>query len=71
MIDDHTKANSELTNVAKARSLKVPDNTGLTHEASMKMLEGNSGAGFDPAHMKQMDGNRPEAVELGTHPLAL
>ncbi|MBV8742076.1 MAG: DUF4142 domain-containing protein [Sinobacteraceae bacterium] len=64
MIDDHTKANSELAKVAQNKNLKVPDDTDMTHKASMKMLEHKSGESFDSAYMKQMDKDHQKTIEL-------
>jgi len=64
MIDDHTKANSELAQLAKTKNLKVPDDTDMMHKAAMKMLQGKSGESFDAAYMKQMNKDHQKAVEL-------
>jgi putative membrane protein len=64
MISDHTKANAELAKIAKDKNLKVPDDTDMMHKASMKMLQGKSGASFDSAYMEQMDKDHQKAIEL-------
>jgi predicted outer membrane protein len=64
MIDDHTKANSELAQLAQTKNLKVPDDTDLMHKASMKMLQSKSDESFDTAYMKQMDKDHKKTIEL-------
>jgi putative membrane protein len=64
MVQDHTKANEELAQIAKSKNLKVPDDTDMMHKASMKMLQGKSGASFDTAYMEQMDKDHQKAIEL-------
>jgi putative membrane protein len=64
MIDDHTKANSELAQVASSKHLKVPDDTDMMHKSSMKLLQTKSGANFDSAYMEQMKKDHAKAVEL-------
>lgn len=64
MIDDHTKANSELAQVASSKSLKVPDDTDMMHKSSMKLLQTKSGANFDSAYMEQMKKDHEKAIEL-------
>jgi putative membrane protein len=64
MVSDHTQANSELEQLAKAKNLKVPDDTDMMHKASMKMLQGKSGEAFDSAYMKQMDKDHKKVIDL-------
>jgi len=64
MITDHTQANAELSRIAMGKNVKVPDDTDMMHKASMKMLQGKSGASFDSAYMEQMDKDHQKAIEL-------
>jgi len=64
MIDDHTKANSELQAVAKQKSLKIPDAPDMMHRASLKMLQAKSGTGFDESYISQMNKDHDKAMTL-------
>lgn len=64
MIDDHTKANAQLAQLAKTKNLEVPDDTDMMHKASMKMLQAKSGASFDTAYMKQMNKDHQKTIKL-------
>ncbi len=64
MVDDHTKANQQLTSVAEQKGLKVPDNTDVAHRAAMKMLEAKSGASFDKSYIEQMNKDHDKAIKL-------
>jgi putative membrane protein len=64
MIDDHTKANSELQALAKQKSLKVPDAPDMMHRASLKMLQAKSGTGFDESYISQMNKDHDKAMAL-------
>ena len=47
MIDDHTKANDELSQLATSKGLKLPTSPSLTEQAKLKTLEHWSHSGFD------------------------
>lgn len=64
MIDDHSKANSELAQIAKTKDLKVPLDADMMHKASMQMLKLKSGESFDKAYMEQMDKDHQKTIEL-------
>jgi putative membrane protein len=64
MITDHTKASAELSKIATAKGIKVPDDTDMMHKASMKMLQGKSGESFDKSYMEHMDKDHQKAIEL-------
>jgi putative membrane protein len=64
MIDDHTKANQQLSTLAGGKNLKVPDDTDVMHKTSMKMLESKSGASFDKSYISQMEKDHKKTVEL-------
>jgi putative membrane protein len=64
MISDHTKASAELSKIATGKNLKVPDDTDMMHKASMKLLQGKSGEGFDKSYMEQMDKDHQKAIDL-------
>jgi putative membrane protein len=64
MIDDHTKANEQLTSVAEQKHLKVPDDTDVAHRADMKMLEAKSGASFDKSYIERMNKDHDKTIKL-------
>lgn len=64
MIKDHEAANAQLEPLAKAKNLKIPDDTDVMHKASMKLLQAKSGAGFDSTFIKQMDKDHKKTIEL-------
>jgi putative membrane protein len=47
MIDDHTKANEELSQLAASKGVKLPTSPSLTEQAKLKTLEHWSQSGFD------------------------
>lgn len=47
MIDDHTKANDELTQLAKAKGVELPTEPSLMQKGKQKLLEHSDGADFD------------------------
>jgi putative membrane protein len=53
MIDDHTKAQSELEQLAQTKGVKLPTEPDAKHKAAMKKLSGLSGAAFDRSYIKQ------------------
>ena len=52
MIDDHTKANDELKQLATAGSVNVPDALDSKHQSRVDKLAKLSGADFDKAYIK-------------------
>jgi putative membrane protein len=64
MIDDHTKASSELAEIAQSKNLKVPDDTDMMHKAAMKMLQAKSGDSFDSAYMEQMNKDHKKVIDM-------
>jgi putative membrane protein len=63
-VKDHSKANSQLAQIAKPKDLKVPLGPDMTHKATMQMLHLKSGESFDKAYMEQMDKDHQKAIEL-------
>lgn len=53
MIDDHTKAQGELQQLADSKGVKLPTEPDSKHKAAMKKLGSLSGAAFDKSYMKQ------------------
>jgi len=52
MIDDHSKANEHLKQVAKQESISVPEELDSKHRSRVDKLSKLSGADFDKAYMK-------------------
>jgi putative membrane protein len=47
MVDDHTKAADELKALAAAKKVTLPTEPGMKDKASLKALQGDTGAKFD------------------------
>jgi putative membrane protein len=54
MVDDHTKANDQLKQVASSKNITLPESLNAKDEATKKKLSALSGAAFDRAYMKDM-----------------
>jgi putative membrane protein len=54
MIDDHTKAGTELKALADAKGVKVSDEPSLAQKASLKVLASHEGAKFDKAYAESL-----------------
>jgi putative membrane protein len=54
MIDDHSKANDELKQVASSKGITLPTNMDAKDQATYDRLSKLSGAEFDKAYMKDM-----------------
>src|SRR5215468_4069630 len=54
MVDDHTKANEELKQVAAQKNIDVPQQLDAKDKATKARLEKLSGEHFDKAYMKNM-----------------
>ena len=52
MVDDHTKANDQLKEVATKESIQVPDALDSKHQSRVEKLSKLSGADFDKAYVK-------------------
>lgn len=64
MIDDHTRANQELTETAAPLGLTPPAALDAKHRARAEKLARLSGAAFDRAYMKEMVSAHQKAVSL-------
>jgi putative membrane protein len=64
MVTDHSKANSELEALAKAKSLQVPTKLDAQHQSTVEMLSAKAGAEFDAAYMHHMATAHAKAVAL-------
>jgi putative membrane protein len=64
MIKDHSKANTELATLAKAKGLAVPSTLDSEHNAIVQKLGAKTGADFDSAYSKQMMEDHDETIAL-------
>lgn len=56
MVDDHTKAQDELQQLAKANNVTVPTELDAKHKAQIKKLSGLSGEQFDKRYVAEAGG---------------
>jgi putative membrane protein len=54
MVDDHSKANDQLKQIAESKGIKIPTETEAKQKALMQRLEKLQGAAFDRAYMNAM-----------------
>jgi putative membrane protein len=54
MVDDHTKANEDLMQVASGKGMMLPAEVGPKHRAEMQKLSSLSGERFDREYVKMM-----------------
>lgn len=64
MVDDHGKANAELTSIAKAKGIDTPKALDAEHRAMVEELKGKSGADFDRSYSHHMNMGHSDAIEL-------
>ena len=64
MVDDHSKANKELSSVAASKNLQVPTAVTPQQEAALDKLRTKSGTAFDRAFVTQMERDHKNAVDL-------
>lgn len=64
MVDDHSKANSQLKQVAEKKKLDLPSQLSDEHKQMKERLSGLSGEQFDRQYMQEMVKDHKEDVEL-------
>jgi len=64
MVDDHTRANQELMQLASGLGVTPPATLDPKHQALVAKMSRLSGAGFDRAYAKQMVADHQKAVSL-------
>ena len=64
MVDDHSKANTELATLATSKGMTLPTAVDDKHRGDMTKLSGLSGAAFDRAFAKMMLKDHEKAVDL-------
>src|SRR4051812_48534754 len=62
MVDDHSKANDELKQLASGKGITLPADVGRKHQALMTRLSGLKGAQFDRTYMSEMVRDHREDV---------
>jgi putative membrane protein len=64
MVDDHGKANAELSSIAKAKGIDVPKELDAEHQAMVDALSAKSGAEFDREYSNHMNMDHSKAIAL-------
>jgi len=64
MVQDHSKANKELLDLANKKTFKVAKDMGAKHQAVQQKLTALSGAEFDRQYMQHMVEGHEKAVAL-------
>jgi putative membrane protein len=64
MVQDHSKANDELTGLARKKGLEVPSSLDSEHQAIVQKMSTKSGAQFDAAYSEEMLKDHKKAVAL-------
>ncbi len=62
MVDDHSKANDQLKQIASSKGVSVPDDLNAKHKATEARLKKLSGSQFDHAYMSDMVKDHQEDV---------
>lgn len=63
MVDDHTKANSELMTLATSKGMTLPTELDEKHRNDVTKLSGMSGAEFDRAYARMMVNDHKKKVD--------
>ena len=64
MVQDHQKANDELSAIAKKKGLNVPTSLDAEHQAVVQKINNQSGSEFDQTYGKQMAMDHAKTVTL-------
>jgi len=62
MVTDHTKANDELKRIAGDKQMSLPSAPAAKDQATLKRLQGLSGAAFDRAYLDSQIAGHKEAI---------
>jgi putative membrane protein len=62
MVEDHSKANDELKQIAGAKGIALPTDLDAKHKAKMDKMQKLSGAQFDRAYMDEMVADHKQDV---------
>jgi putative membrane protein len=63
MVSDHTKANDELKKIAGEKQVSLPTAPAAKDQATLKRLQGMSGAAFDRAYLDSQIAGHKEAIK--------
>lgn len=64
MIDDHTKANTQLMEIAGKKGITLPTDVNSKHKSKMDMMSKKTGAEFDKAYIADMLADHKKDVAL-------
>jgi putative membrane protein len=64
MVQDHSKANVQLSEIAKKQGIPVSKKLDAEHAAMVKMMSDKSGADFDTAYTSDMLADHKKAITL-------
>jgi putative membrane protein len=64
MVQDHQKANDELSSIARKKALNLPASLDAEHQAVIQKINNKSGSEFDQAYGKQMAMDHATTVAL-------
>jgi putative membrane protein len=64
MVRDHSKANDELSSLAKSKGLQIPTSLDAEHQAIVQKLSNKKGSEFDAAYGKQMKEDHAKTIGL-------
>lgn len=64
MVDDHSKANDELKQLAQSKNITLPATVGQAHQKVMDELNTKSGKDFDKAYMDAMISDHKKDISL-------
>jgi putative membrane protein len=64
MVEDHSKANGELTSLADKKRVKLPTHLDQDHQKAVDQLSGKSGKEFDQAYSEMMVTGHVNAISL-------
>jgi putative membrane protein len=62
MVDDHSKANDELKQIASSKGITLPTDLDAKHKSKMEKMQKLSGAQFDRAYMDDMVSDHKQDV---------
>jgi putative membrane protein len=64
MVDDHSKANAELSSIATAKGIDVPKELDAEHQTMVDALSAKSGSDFDREYSQHMNMDHHKAIAL-------
>jgi putative membrane protein len=67
MVDDHSKANNELSSLAQKKNITLPAEMGKKEQATRDHLSKLNGAAFDKAYMQHMVADHTKDVRAFEH----